>query len=132
MDRQGALDEESDAGDGVAALPDQERLRGARKVEIPNGFEIDVPEDWRAPWSAINGTVGVTVFTANAEAPSKTIGETGQPAHLFKNNQIKAAMTPNAYTEQWLVAELNGVFTHVRHDHLTRKVNIVVADHRLC
>ena len=99
---------------------------------LPNEFEIEVPDRAGVPWSASNGTVGVTIFPGEKENPeaSKRLAD-GRPAHLWKQNMIRAALTPKAYKEQWLIAELNGVFVHINHDHKTGVVAIAIAEERL-
>lgn len=98
---------------------------------LPNEFEIEIPDKPGQPWNAANGMVGVTVFTgASPHETSKKLAD-GRAWHVWKANAIKKAMTPAAYKEQWLIAELNGVFVHIKHDHETGKVNIVIAGERL-
>ena len=122
------------ANDGTDPPPAQPRLRGVRGLDLPNEFEITIPDadPPGAPWSAVNGLVGISVYPTPGGGPTSLMElADGRRAHMVKSNQIKAAMTENAYKEQWLLSELNGVFVHVRHDHLTGKVAIVVADKRL-
>ncbi len=96
-------------------------------VSLINEFEIK-PGDKGQPWHASNGPVDVTAFASeHNKAPSKSLGAV--PALLFKANRIHRAGTPDAYKEQWLVAELNGVFVHLK--SLDGRVSVIVADHRL-
>ncbi len=99
---------------------------------LPNEFEISVGADGE-PWSAANQAVVVTVIPKGRDRapPSKLLAGTDRPAHIWKANHIRNAMTPNAYKDQWLIGELDGVFVHVKHDPVTGLVRIVMSKDRL-
>ncbi|MFQ6016769.1 MAG: hypothetical protein ACE5KF_01110 [Kiloniellaceae bacterium] len=89
-------------------------------------FEIEIGGE-AEPWHASNGRVAVTVFPSeNGGQPSKMLN--GRPALLWKQNAIKNACTPRAVKEQWLIAELDGVFVHVHEKD--GQVSVVVAPRR--
>ena len=120
--------------DAEGTMPD-EAAAAEPKVHglppLPNEFEIPIPSKPGDPWNAGNGVVGLTVFQGlDAQVPSKHLAN-GTPWHVWKANEIRQACTPAAHKHQWLVAELNGVFVHVHHDHETGRVAIVIAPKRL-
>ncbi len=99
---------------------------------LPNEFEISVGADGE-PWSAVNQAVVVTVMPQGSDRapPSKLLAGTDRPAHMWKANHIRNAMTPDAYKDQWLIAELDGVFVHIKHEADSGLVRVLVAKERL-
>ncbi len=99
--------------------------------DLPNEFNIRIPEKPGEPWAAANGVIGATLFPGTDPEPGSKTLKGGRPWRVWKANEIKKACTPAAYKHQWLILELNGVFVHVHHDHQTGMVNIVMASERL-
>jgi len=82
-----------------------------------------------APWHALGGLVGVTVFDSPAnETPSERLPD-GRAVLIRKAQHLHGIGGGHAWREQICLAELNGVFIHVQ--ERDGRVHIVVADRRL-
>ncbi len=78
---------------------------------------------------ASNGHISVTVLPGDKPEDTMVHWPSGLCAHVQKRNLLKGVGSPNAVKEQWLLAELNGVWVHIKDDE--GKVHIVVTDHRM-
>jgi len=82
-----------------------------------------------APWHAVAGLVGVTVFDSPAnERPSERLPD-GRAVLIRKAQHLHGIGGGRAWREQICLAELNGVFVHVQ--ERDGRVHVVVADRRL-
>lgn len=88
------------------------------------GFEIQPGNEI---WTAGNAKVGLTVVGSD-ENTNPTNKLDGRPALCWINNSMKP-FVPGAPQEQVLIAELNGVFCHIK--IVDGKVFVVLADNRM-
>ena len=87
-------------------------------------FNVTPNKDY---WTGSNDIVGLTVIASPKNVnPSKRLND--EPALCFVSNEMKPFVI-GAPQDQTLIAELNGVFVHIRtHEE---KVFVVVADKRM-
>ena len=116
-------------GEGNGSTPPPDKSSEPLVLKHAVEFECAEPGEDRV-CVATNGHVSVTVLPG--EDPQETMIKwpSGAKAHVSKRNLLKQVGTPDAYKEQWCLAELNGIWVHIKDDN--GQVHIIVTDKRMC